>query len=213
MIALVLGQATDNVVATMSKVYGRREIEGFSTLSELLHALQVQKKDFNRVICNTPGVHKEALLTALHQHLTETNSRTEVVFVAQVGKGHELNMVEIFHRIYLAGIYTDVIINKSTDVEFVHDLCFDPIDDLRNAYSSRKDEKVRTNAEYVVEEDESDLEIVRKAPHCLVEGSGVLKTFGYGGKFFGRHKLNKQEKQAVRVLMREATAVSMIKIK
>ena len=31
MIALVLGQATDNVVATMSKVYGRREIEGFST--------------------------------------------------------------------------------------------------------------------------------------------------------------------------------------
>lgn len=211
MIALVLGDATNGVVATMTRVYKRREIEGFSTLSELLHALQVQKKTYNRVICNTLGVHNEALLTALHQHLVETNSRTEVVFIARVGKGHELNMVEIFHRIYLAGIYTDVIINKSTDVEFVYELCFEPIDNLRNAYSSRKDEKIQTNAEYVVEEDESDLEIVRKAPHCLVEGSGVLKTFGYGGKFFGRRKLNKHEKQAVRVLMREAEAVSMIK--
>lgn len=211
MIALVLGDATNGVVATMTKVYKRREIEGFSTLSELLHALQVQKKTYNRVICNTLGVHNEALLTALHQHLVETNSRTEVVFIARVGKGHELNMVEIFHRIYLAGIYTDVIINKSTDVEFVYELCFEPIDNLRNAYSSRKDEKIQTNAEYVVEEDESDLEIVRKAPYCLVEGSGVLKTFGYGGKFFGRRKLNKHEKQAVRVLMREAEAVSMIK--
>lgn len=211
MIALVLGDATNGVVATMTKVYKRREIEGFSTLSELLHALQVQKKTYNRVICNTLGVHNEALLTALHQHLVETNSRTEVVFIARVGKGHELNMVEIFHRIYLAGIYTDVIINKSTDVEFVYELCFEPIDNLRNAYSSRKDEKIQTNAEYVVEEDEIDLEIVRKAPHCLVEGSGVLKTFGYGGKFFGRRKLNKHEKQAVRVLMREAEAVSMIK--
>jgi hypothetical protein len=211
MIALVLGDATNGVVATMTKVYKRREIEGFSTLSELLHALQVQKKTYNRVICNTLGVHNEALLTALHQHLVETNSRTEVVFIARVGKGHELNMVEIFHRIYLAGIYTDVIINKSTDVEFVYELCFEPIDNLRNAYSSRKDEKIQTNAEYVVEEDESDLEIVRKAPHCLVEGSGVLKTFGYGGKFFGRRELNKHEKQAVRVLMREAEAVSMIK--
>lgn len=211
MIALVLGDATNGVVATMTKVYKRREIEGFSTLSELLHALQVQKKTYNRVICNTLGVHNEALLTALHQHLVETNSRTEVVFIARVGKGHELNMVEIFHRIYLAGIYTDVIINKSTDVEFVYELCFEPIDNLRNAYSSRKDEKIQTNAEYVVEEDESDLEIVRKAPHCLVEGSGVLKTFGYGGKFFGRRKLNKHEKQAVRVLMREAEAVSKIK--
>lgn len=211
MIALVLGEATNGVVATMTKVYKRREIEGFSTLSDLLHALQVQKKTYNRVICNTLGVHNEALLTALHQHLVETNSRTEVVFIARVGKGHELNMVEIFHRIYLAGIYTDVIINKSTDVEFVYELCFEPIDNLRNAYSSRKDEKIQTNAEYVVEEDESDLEIVRKAPHCLVEGSGVLKTFGYGGKFFGRRKLNKHEKQAVRVLMREAEAVSMIK--
>lgn len=211
MIALVLGDATNGVVATMTKVYKRREIEGFSTLSELLHALQVQKKTYNRVICNTLGVHNEALLTALHQHLVETNSRTEVVFIARVGKGHELNMVEIFHRIYLAGIYTDVIINKSTDVEFVYELCFEPIDNLRNSYSSRKDEKIQTNAEYVVEEDEIDLEIVRKAPHCLVEGSGVLKTFGYGGKFFGRRKLNKHEKQAVRVLMREAEAVSMIK--
>ena len=211
MIALVLGDATNGVVATMTKVYKRREIEGFSTLSELLHALQVQKKTYNRVICNTLGVHNEALLTALHQHLVETNSRTEVVFIARVGKGHELNMVETFHRLYLAGIYTDVIINKSTDVEFVYELCFEPIDNLRNAYSSRKDEKIQTNAEYVVEEDESDLEIVRKAPHCLVEGSGVLKTFGYGGKFFGRRKLNKHEKQAVRVLMREAEAVSMIK--
>ena len=210
MIALVLGDTTPGVVSAVERVYGRRDVIGFKTLTDLMHSMQVQKKIYNRIVCSTQSIQNETYLASLHQYLTESNLRTEVVFLARVGFQHELNMVDIFHRIYHSGIYTDVVVNRTTDVQFVRDLFYQPIDELRMTYSSRRDEKVTTMATYI-EEDEEDDEIVKKAPHCLAE-SGVLKVFSFGGKFFGRRRFTKQEQQAVRALVREADAVASSKL-
>lgn len=208
MIALVLGKATANVVEKLKEVYGRKDIEGFGTLTELVNRMKTRQITYDRVVCNATGVQHEQELMYMHDYLSDNNKITQVVLLARGFSEEDKQVVDVFHNIYHLPIYTDVMVTGSTDVVFIKDVCYADIDTLRLTYSMKKDEKVKMLGSYIVEEEPKD--VVEKAPYCLVT-SGVLKTFTYGGKFFGRRKFTKQQQLEVNNLVKEARVVMGIK--
>lgn len=204
MIALVLGKNTPQILERIVEVYGKKDIEGFTTLSELVSKAKVRHLTFDRIVCNATVVQHEQELAMVHDYLSHNNLITQVVMLARGYSETDKQLLNVYYNIFHSPIYIDVLVNGSTDVEFIRGICYDAIDDLRLAYSIKKDEQVSTLGSYVVEEVQED--VVKKAPHCRAS-SGVLKTFTYGGKFFGRRRFTKQQQQEVNNLVREAKAV------
>lgn len=204
MIALVLGKNTPMILDRLVEVYGRKDIEGFTTLSELISKVKVRHLTVERIVCNATGVQHEQELSMVHDYLSQNNLITQVVLLARGFSEEDKQIVDVFHNIFHLPIYTDVLVNGSTDVEFIRSVCYDDIDKLRLTYSIKKDEKVSTLGAYMIEEEPED--IITKAPYCMAT-SGVLKTFTFGGKFFGRRRFTKQQQREVNELVREAKAV------
>lgn len=208
MIALVFGKNTSGVVKRLKEVYKKDDVEGFSSLSAIVSRMKTRQERISRIVCSATGVQHEQELALVHDYLSQNNLTTQVVLIARGFSEEDKRVVDVFHTIYHLPIYTDVMITGSVDVELLKGICYGDIDSLRLSYSIKKDEQVSTLASYVVEE--APKEIKKRAPYCLAT-SGVLKTFTYGGKFFGRRRFTKQQQKEVTELLSEARVVGVRK--
>lgn len=210
MIGLIFGSNSESLVNILQDSHGLKDIEGFASIGAFLSAANRKALRCERLVINCVSVGSPQEFRNLRNYLLNHLRNTEVVLLGRYFEPMDLEVVNSFYEEFSEPIYTDYLLqaDEQANVDLVaNTLCKGSLDDIRLNHSSRKGKKavVRYGSEPV--SSKQTVEAVFSPPKPIAAKEGVLKTFNFGGRFFGKNKLTKAELQRVSLLEREASVV------
>lgn len=208
MIGLIFGEQSENTVTKVRESHGLKGLEGFSSIGSFLSMASRKALRCERLIINCVSVNSPQEFYNLRTFLLDHSRSTEVVLLGRFFEASDLEVVDSFYQYFTEPIYTDYLLQpgEQVNVDLVaNNLCKASLDSIRLNHSSRKDIKAVVKYGSVPEEKVEVPSFV--APKPVTSKAGVLKTFGYGGKFFGKKKLTNKELERVSAINREVYVV------
>ena len=210
MIGLIFGSNSESLVNILQDSHGLKDIEGFASIGAFLSAANRKALRCERLVINCVSVGSPQEFRNLRNYLLNHLRNTEVVLLGRYFEPMDLEVVNSFYEEFSEPIYTDYLLqaDEQANVDLVaNTLCKGSLDDIRLNHSSRKGKKavVRYGSEPV--SSKQTVEVEFSPPKPIAAKEGVLKTFSFGGRFFGKNKLTKAELQRVSLLEREASVV------
>ena len=210
MIGLIFGSNSDNLVKTLNESHGLKDIEGFTSIGAFLSAANRKALRCERLVINCIAVGSPQEFRNLRTYLLNHLRTTEVVLFGRYFEPLDLEVVDSFYSEFSEPIYTDYLLqaDEQANVDLVaNTLCKGSLDDIRLNHFSRKGKKAVVRYGSEPTSVDKSAESTFTPPKPVSAKAGVLKTFSFGGRFFGKNKLTKAELQKVSLLEREASVI------
>ena len=209
MIGLIFGEKSEQVVNAVRESHGLKEVEGFTSIGSFLNMASRKALRCERLVINCVNVNSPQEFSNLRTFLMDHARTTEVVLFGRYFESADLEVVDSYYSFFSEPIYTDYLLqtNEQVNVDLIaNNLCKSSLDTIRLEHSSKKN--VKAVVKYGTEQSAvSSQEPTFTPPKPIASNGSVVKSFGYGGKVFGKKKLTKQELAAVSKLDNEIYAV------
>lgn len=206
MYALIFGsKAEANAQAIMSGS-DIRDLVPFTSISDFVAKSIRQGLRFERIVILAQSVSNGKEYSSLLDLVQSERLTTSIVMLVRGYEESDIYALQEYYRHFISPIYTDYTLgaDETPSIDLMERLLTERIDTIRLNHSSKRDYvpsvKVRTDK---VEESEPKAEV---AP-AMKANSGVVKSFSFGGKVFGKSKLTKNERSRVSALMLQANAI------
>ena len=210
MIGLIFGDKSEAGVNAVKESHGLKDIEGFTSIGSFLSMASRKALRCERLVINCMEVGSPQEFHNLRNFLIDHARTTEVVLFGRYFESSDLEVVESYYTYFSEPIYTDYLLqsDEQATVDLVaNKLCKGSLDDIRINHSSKKN--IKAVVKYGTEQstDANVSKVGFTAPVPISSKGNPLKSFGFGGKLFGRGKLTKTELMSVAALDREVYVV------
>lgn len=210
MIGLIFGSNSENLVKTLYESHGLKDLEGFTSIGAFLSAANRKALRCERLVINCIAVGSPQEFRNLRNYLLNHLRTTEVVLFGRYFEPLDLEVVTSFYDEFSEPIYTDYLLqaDEQANVDLVaNTLCKGSLDDIRLNHSSQKGKQTVVRYGSAPRDVEGSVKKTFTPPKPVSYKEGVIKTFSFGGRLFGKNKLTKAELQKVSSLEREASVV------
>lgn len=207
MYAFIFGDKAQGAAQSVMDSSDVRNVRGFTSIGDFLSIANRQGLVFNRIVILVSYVSSEQEFQSLRRYCSEVAPQTEIVILARGFEASDKTVLESYYSIFTSPIYTDYSLSmqEPTSNLLLKNLLTTPIDDIRVNHSINKDVKPVVKMS-VHSETQAQPERVSK-PSAMKSKGGLIKTFSYGGKIFGKKKYTKQQLNEVIRLEAEANVI------
>lgn len=208
MYAFILGSSAQRIRQEVITSTDVKAIQAFANLNEFVAVATRQNLRFERLIFTAQIVTSEQELRSVREYLVNNGLSTQIVLLVRDWESSDGQINDVYYDVFTSPIYTDYTLShgESIDVELFKFLCTGSLDKIRSEHSSVKNSipKVKHQVQPTGVSDAEPAQ--KKMPNCTFK-DGLIKTFTFGGKVFGRGKLTKKELAKFKPLWSQANAV------
>lgn len=209
MLAIIAGTNSTSVAQAVMEASDVRDIYAYNTTMDFVKEVSKQNLEFSRVVIFATEIMNEQELRNIQSLFIKNRYQTQIVIVANSLNQEQLQVLTLYYNVFQSPLYTDYLLqpNKAIDIELAVGLFSWGIDYIRQNFSSQKD--VTVEVQQVVR-DTGNKKPVEKAKNKLktmTSASGFIKSFTFGGRIFGKRKLNKQQRSEIVYIQTQAKAV------
>lgn len=203
--AFILGNPSERVAKQVIEASDIQRITPYVDVNEFLNRATRQNLRYERIVLLAQIIKSENDLRGIRDYLQTSNLPTQVIIIARSWEPKDIQILDLYYNYFRIPIYTDYTLNQedSVDVGLLMYVLTESIDNIRMTKSSLKDvtPNVRSKKEYNANEENKF-----QLRHCHAN-DGVIKSFSYGGKIWGRNKLTKTELAQVERVWSQARAI------